>query len=144
MLASQLGNTTVSSHLLPQESRTPGAPQPCRRNSQTHGTPPASHPAGVWCASLCQGRHTHWDTGWWPLGQELAAGPNTNWPLSHPCDQQLIPDQAISWDIPSPGREVALAQPQWPYSVTVTQKPPPEVCSTLCPNPARPSACRRG
>lgn len=40
----------------------------------------------VWCAWWCQGHHTHWDTCWWPLGQEPAAGHNAKWPLSHPCD----------------------------------------------------------
>lgn len=119
---------------------TPGDPQPCSRNPQTHGTPPAPHPAGCGDAWWCQGRHNHWDTCWWPLGQEPAAGHSTKWPLSHPCDQQLIPDHATSWDTPwhplAPPQRWLCHSCSWPRAVTVTRESLPDMCSTLCPNPA--------
>lgn len=65
-----------------------------------------------------------------PLGHLLVAlgARASSWPrqvaTQLPCDQQLTPDQATGWDTPSPGREVALAQPQWPLAVTVTPNPP--------------------
>lgn len=50
---SQLGNTTIPSSLLLQESSTPGDPQPCSRSPQTHGIPQPLTQLGAAVGVVC-------------------------------------------------------------------------------------------